>query len=174
MLWAQFQPRNEAEAAGFFIGVMMAGLISGGIPFFVGVAMRQVTLGIAGGIISAGAGALAGCCLGIPVAVLFTIIIVVVAQYAGRERPEPRFPEPIVDDYDDYARPFRVPERERWSDRRRGKTADDKSIPWADECDDRSDGDWRKRVEDEERFRKRGFRPRRRPPNSDPQDGPQS
>jgi hypothetical protein len=133
-----------------------------------------MTLGIAGGIVSAGAGALAGCCLGIPVAVMFTIIIVVVAQFAGRERPEPRFPEPIVDDYDDYARPFRVPDREPRSGRRPTKKADDESIPWADECEDRSDGDSLRRVEDEERFRKRGFRPRRRPPNSDAQDGPQS
>ncbi len=56
MLWAQFQPKNEAEAAGFFVGVMLAGLFSGGIPFFTGLVMRQVALGISGGIISAMAG----------------------------------------------------------------------------------------------------------------------
>jgi hypothetical protein len=168
MLWAQFQPKNDAEAAGFFIGVMMAGVISGGIPFFVGLAMRQVTLGVAGGIVSAGAGALAGCCLGIPVAVMFTIIIVVVAQYAGRERPQQRFPDPIADDYDDYARPFRTserPEPRRYRPPERKKVDD--AVPWAEECDDKSDGDWRRRVEDEERYRQRGFRPRRPPKDPD-------
>ncbi len=104
MLWAQFQPKNEAEAAGFFVGVMLAGLFSGGIPFFTGLVMRQVALGISGGIISAMAGALAGCCLGIPVALVFTVIIVIVAQFAGQTPSEPQFPRPISSDRQKYIR----------------------------------------------------------------------
>lgn len=168
MLWAQFQPKNEAEAAGFFIGVMLAGIISGGIPFFVGLAMRQVTLGVAGGVVSAGAGALAGCCLGIPVAIMFTIIIVVVAQWSGRERPGPGFSSPTGHEFDEYGRPFRLPERaEPARYRPPERKSEPDPIPWAEECDDKSDGDWRRRVGDEERFRQRGFRPRRRPDGPD-------
>src|SRR5688500_13162107 len=76
MLWAQFQPQNDAEAGAFLVGIMIAGCVSGGIPFFTGLAMRQVSLGIAGGIVSGAAGALAGCCGGIPVAIICTMVIV--------------------------------------------------------------------------------------------------
>lgn len=138
MLWAQFQPQNEAEAAGFFVGVMLAGLFSGGIPFFTGLAMKQTALGIAGGVISALAGALAGCCLGVPVAMVFTVIIVVVAQFANRSSVDPRLGRLDDGEYDDYVRSFR----------RRIRKADPDSDPKANEKSDDVDAEWQRRAED--------------------------
>jgi hypothetical protein len=159
MLWAQFQPRNEAEAAGFFIGIMVAGIVSGGIPFFTGLSMRQLPLGIIGGVISAGAGALAGCCAGIPVALFFTIIIVVVANVSGSTNahtPPDRFPAPITpEEYDDYVRALQLPGRERERERRREARPEEQRKKAEDD-------EWRRRSEDEDRYRERGFRPRRR------------
>jgi hypothetical protein len=151
MLWAQFQPKNDAEAVGFAIGITIAGLISGGIPFFTGLVMRQTTLAVVGGVISAGVGALLGCCGGIPVAIIFTVIIVMVAQTAvPRAVPSP-FERPLSEDYDDYARPFQVPDRK----------GDRGAVPYAEEVrggeterrrePDRrreADDDWRRRAED--------------------------
>jgi hypothetical protein len=156
MLWAQFQPRNEAEAAGFFVGVMIAGIVSGGIPFFTGLSMKQVPLGIIGGVISAGAGALAGCCAGIPVAMFFTIIIVVAANVSGStNKAAERFPEPITrEDYDDYVRALQLPGREPEQPRREARPEERRRQA--------EDDEWRRRSEDEERYRRRGFRPRQR------------
>jgi hypothetical protein len=167
MLWAQFQPKNDAEAAGFFVGVMIAGVISGAIPFITGLCMKQSGLAVIGGVISAGAGALAGCCLGIPVALVFTIIIIVMAQYAGPAHP--RVPYPEEDDYD-YARHFQpLPRHGDQPDRRPSRGEPDRRDPDRREADRRreADDDWRRRAEDEDRYRDRGFRPRRRGDDAD-------
>ena len=156
MLWAQFQPQNEAEAAGFFVGIMLAGLISGAIPFITGLVMKQSALAIIGGIVSAGAGAMAGCCAGIPVAIFFTIIIVVVAQFAGSNRPErSQHPDRSGYDYDEYGRAFRLATRDEAPRSRRKEREEE-------ERQRESDDDWRRRSEDDEHYRERGFRPRPR------------
>lgn len=152
MLWAQFQPRNDAEAMGFFVGIMLAGLISGAIPFVTGLVMRQSALAIIGGIVSGGAGALAGCCAGIPVAVFFTIIIVVVAQFASVRPERSTQPDSAGFDYDEYGRAFRVATRNKAP---RAKSDEDEQRREADD-------DWCRRAEQEERYRERGFRPRKR------------
>jgi hypothetical protein len=168
MLWAQFQPRNEAEAAGFFVGVVLAGLISGGIPFFTGLVMKQTGLAIIGGVISAGAGALAGCCAGIPVAIVFTIIIVVVAQNAGNGRPErSQHPDSAGYDYDEYGRAFRVATRDDAKrSRRQERQEEERRRESDDERRRESEDDWRRRAEDD-RYRERGFRPRKRDDDGD-------
>jgi hypothetical protein len=163
MLWAQFQPQNDAEAAGFVVGIVIAGLVSGGIPFFTGLAMRQVSLGIAGGIVSAGAGALAGCCGGIPVAAICTMVIVLVANSSGRPVEHSPFTEPLQEEYDDYARAFQLPgrdgDRRRGDDRRQGDRR--RSAEGTDRRREVHD-DLRRRAEEEDRYRERGFRPRKR------------
>ncbi|HKB03559.1 MAG TPA: hypothetical protein VKD90_15155 [Gemmataceae bacterium] len=165
MLWAQFQPKNEAEAAGFFVGVLMAGFISGAIPFVTGLLLKQTSLGVVGGIFSAGAGALAGCCLGFPVAIVFVIIIVVVSQNSEARRL-PQVPT-VEDGYDDYARPFQFPGAGEDPGRRRRSKRDDRDRD-RDRRQDRereSDDEWRRRAEDEDHYRDRGFRPRRPGPD---------
>lgn len=183
MLLAQFQPKNDAEAAAFAVGVIIAGLISGGIPFFTGLALRQTAMAITGGIIAGGAGLLAGCCGGIPVALIFTVVIVVMAQNSPPPIQSP-WDKSLQEDYDDYVRAVRLPGRD--ADRRRD--GDGGPLPWAEEVRDgesdrrreaggrrgrqpdrrrESEDDWKRRSEDEEFYRKRGFRPRRPDPGSD-------
>jgi hypothetical protein len=99
-LFAQFQPRNDAEAVAFSVGIALAGLVSGAIPFGYGLTAKQTGLGVLGGIISGVAGAALGCCGGIPVALLFCGIIGVVARASSIGRPPAREPRPA--DYDDY------------------------------------------------------------------------
>jgi hypothetical protein len=106
MLWAQFQPRNDAEMVAYVVGALMAGVISGAIPLSTGLAMRQPILGVIGGVVSAGAGALFGCCAGIPVALLLSGIIAVVAVAARTSQAE--FAAPLADD-EDLARGFQIP-----------------------------------------------------------------
>jgi hypothetical protein len=181
MLWAQFQPKNDAEAGIVLVGAAIAGLISGGIPFFTGLAMRQKTLAITGGLVSGTAGFLAGCCGGIPVALIFTGVIIAMAQSSPPPIQSP-WDKSLHEDYDDYVRAVRLPGRDPARDRDRG------SIPYAEEVrGDESDrgrqagggrgrqpdrrreaeDDWRRRSEDEEKYRQRGFRPRRPDPGSD-------
>jgi hypothetical protein len=102
MIFAQFQPRNDAELLGFVLGVTLAGLVSGGIPFGFGLATRQTGLGIVGGVISAVTGATLGCCGGIPVAFLFCGIIVLMAWVTKINQIGRPIREPSPADYDDY------------------------------------------------------------------------
>jgi hypothetical protein len=132
-------------------------MISGGIPFFTGLAMKQNTLAVVGGLVSAGAGALAGCCAGIPVAILFTMVIVLVAQTSARAR---LMPPPGTDDtfnYDDYGRAFKHGREARH----------DRTNPASRDRGRESEDDWRRRAEVDERARHRGFRPRPRDPDPD-------
>src|SRR5688572_15351613 len=176
MLFAQFQPQNEAEAAGFFVGVVLAGVISGGIPFTVGLCMRQVGVGIGGGIVSAGGGGLLGCCAGIPMAIVCTFVIILVASASNKGEPQSPFAEPLPSEYDDYARAFQLPGREgerrrgerREGDRRRGDSRrgderrDEKPRQARPERDSRRADDDLQRRADEEFYQERGFRPRKR------------
>src|SRR5262245_26217092 len=78
MLWAQFQPKNDAEMVAFAFGAIFAGVVCGAIPLSTGIAMKQPILGVIAGIISAATGALIGCCLGLPFALLLSGVIAVV------------------------------------------------------------------------------------------------
>jgi hypothetical protein len=185
MLFAQFQPQNDAEAAGLIMGVVIAGVISGGIPFTVGLCMRQVGLGIGGGIVSAGTGALLGCCGGIPMAIVCTFVIILIAQASNKGEPPSPFAEPLPSEYDDYARAFQIPGREgerrrgdsrrgdsrrgdsrrgesRRGDSRRGDDRDERPRQARPDRDRRREDDDLQRRADEEFFQERGFRPRRR------------
>ena len=102
MFLAQFHPRNDEEMIGFVLGVTIAVLFSGSIPFGFGMATRQPALGITGGIISAVAGAALGCCGGIPVALLFVGIIILVSWVTKLNQIGRPIREPSPADYDDY------------------------------------------------------------------------
>ena len=141
MILAQFHPRNDEELIGFVLGVTLAGLVSGGIPFGFGLATRQTGLGVVGGVISAITGAALGCCGGIPVAMLFCGIIILMAWVTkineiGRpvREPRPADYDDYVDTEDDYRRAlprFAEPvddadeDRPRREDRPRWRTYDD-------------------------------------------------
>jgi hypothetical protein len=100
------------------------------------------------------------------------------AVAAARAAPSP-FANPLAEDYDDYARAFQLPGRE--PERRRPDRAErpDRSERSDEvrqarrrdpEPDDRRrsvDDDLRRRAEEEEKYRQRGFRPRRRDPDWD-------
>src|SRR3954467_85999 len=123
MLFADFQPaKNDADVGILLVGAAVAGLISGGIPFFTGLAMRQNTLAVLGGLVAATTGFLLGCCGGIPMAIIFTVVIVVVAQNAATRAVPSPFDRPLHEDYDDYARPFQLP----------GREPDRRGVPWAE------------------------------------------
>jgi hypothetical protein len=172
MLFADFQPpKNDADVGILLVGAALAGLVSGGIPFFTGLAMRQSTLAVIGGLVSATTGFLLGCCGGLPMAIIFTVVIVVVAQNAATKAVPSPFDRPLSEDYDDYARPFQLP----------GRPSDPRAIPYAEDVDrgkpdrrraepDRrqeADADWRRRAEEEGWHPPRGPRPPRRP-DADP------
>jgi hypothetical protein len=169
MLFADFQPpKNDADVGFMLAGAALSGVISGAIPFFTWMVMRQTALAIIGGLVSAGTGFLLGCCLGMPMSMIFTIVIVVVAQNTVRPMQSPFVQSPV--EYDDYARPFQLPDREA----PRGR------IPYAEEVGggdaerrrkpDRrqeAEDDWRRRAEEQ------GWRPPRGPrPKRDPDGGP--
>ena len=107
MLWAEFKPQHEAEIAVIALGALMAGLVSGAIPFSGGVARRQTALGIVAGLVSATVGGLFGLIGGLPVALLLSGVILIVAQVT---RPSP--PALIAkaeEEYELWARPFQLP-----------------------------------------------------------------
>ena len=107
MLWAQFQPKNDAEMVAFAFGAIFAGVISGVIPLSTGIAMKQPVLGVICGILSAGTGALFGCCLGLPAALLLSGVIAVVGMALRNNGPS--YAPPVAEDYDDIARGFQLP-----------------------------------------------------------------
>src|SRR5215203_2045915 len=102
MLLVQFHPRNDEELIAFVLGVTMAGLVSGSIPFGFGLATRQTAIGVTGGVISAVTGAALGCCGGLPVAFLFCGIIILVAWVTKLNQIGRPVHEPSPADYDDY------------------------------------------------------------------------
>jgi len=141
MLWAQFQPKNDAEMVAMGVGAIIAALICGSIPISTGLAQRQPVLGVIGGVISGGVALFFGCCGGLPTALVFCGIITFVAQMAPPPMSPVRTAQPAYDDdYDDYARPFQLPN---------------------------ADGERPRHYTDRDRDRdheeKYGFRPRRRP-----------
>jgi len=107
MLWAQFQPKNDAEMVAFAFGAIFAGVISGVIPLSTGIAMKQPVLGVICGILSAGTGALFGCCLGLPAALLLSGVIAIVGMALRNHTPT--YAAPVAEDYDDIARGFQLP-----------------------------------------------------------------
>src|SRR5690242_3992228 len=112
MLFAEFHPpKNDAEVGIMLVGAAVAGLFCGGVPFFTGLVYRQNTLAVIGGLISATTGFLLGCCGGVPMAIIFTVVIVLVAQNAATKAVPSPFDRPLHEDYDDYARPFQLPDR---------------------------------------------------------------
>jgi hypothetical protein len=118
---------------------------------------------------------LLGCCGGIPVALIFTVIIVLVAQTAATRAVSSPFTQSPIE-YDDYARPFQLPDRA--ADRRPAPYAEEVGREGTDrrrrEPDRRreADDDWRRRAEEE------GWRPppprgprRKRDPDGGPWTG---
>lgn len=152
MLFAQFQPKNDAEALAFgattVVLTVISAAICGSIPVVTGLVMRRAQIGLVGGIISAVLGAV-GCCWGLPIAAIFAIVIACM----GKGDPPRSSDPPWADSYDDYARPFQFPPA-GGDQGRRPPSRDDRARE--------SDDEWRRRAE-EERNRERGFRPRPRP-----------
>jgi len=133
MLWAQFQPQNNAQAAGFWVGVVFAAIVSALIPALTGgiciMILRNshrgqsrmpiiLTLSIIGALLSGGMAFLCGCLGGLPSALLFSIPIIIVAATApGESRRRVDLDDfGDEDDYDD---------RPRRRQRRRDEIEDD-------------------------------------------------
>jgi len=101
MLWAQFQPKNQVEQNAFWAGVIFGMILWGLIPLVVGLiftaklrsnpraqgrAVAVLITAIAGSLLSAATAFAVGCLGGLPMALVFTIIILVVAMTAPDRR----------------------------------------------------------------------------------------
>jgi hypothetical protein len=153
MLWAQFQPRNKPEAIGFVIGIIIAVVISGAIPIIVGFVCQKIPLGLIGGVVSGGTAILLGCLGGLPMALLFSVgIIIWTCTSHDRRR------SPVELDYDDdYDRPRRRRRRPRYDeseddrdfDRRRRRYDDEpRAYRRLDEIEDEEEHGRRRRRPD--------------------------
>jgi len=112
MLWAQFAPRNKPDAIFLVIVTVIAVVISGAIPIVVGFVCQKVPLGLIGGVVSGGTAILLGCLGGLPMALLFSVgIIIWTCTSHDRRR------SPVELDYDDdYDRPRRRRRRRRYDE----------------------------------------------------------
>lgn len=115
------------------IGIVIAVLISASIPLSVGFNRGQPALGIIGAICAIPAAILLGCLGGLPVAAIFTIIIMALSsnKSAGKKRrkkPRPRYDDEEDDEEEEEDRPRRRRRRDEdddeEDDRPRGRRGD--------------------------------------------------
>jgi len=135
MLFAQFQPQNQAQATGFLIGVIIAMIVCGLTPLVTaiicGVKLYSkgsdgwriaivVVLGLLGAPVASVIAFPLGCLGGLPTALFFTIPIIIVAATAPepRRRRRRRRYDDNDEDEDDYDRPRRRKRRMRADERR--------------------------------------------------------
>ncbi len=95
------QPNNAAFRAGMIVGIIFAVLICGSIPIAVGARKGQPVLGIVGGVLAGGISVFLGCLGGLPMALLFVLIIVLVSGRETTSRSKRRRYEYDDDDYDE-------------------------------------------------------------------------
>src|SRR4051812_7213252 len=81
-MFAQAPPNNAAYLAGAIVGGLFAGAVSGLIPLLVGIAKKQVPLGVGGMVFCTLCGPVLGCLRPLPVALVFMTIILVTAPKA--------------------------------------------------------------------------------------------
>jgi hypothetical protein len=108
------QPNNAAFKAGMMVGIVFAVLICGAIPIAVGSSKGQPILGIIGALCAGGTAVLLGCLGGLPVAALFSFIIVLVSGREGTSRKRRRPRRYDYDDEDDDYRPRRRSRRDSY------------------------------------------------------------
>jgi len=80
------QPATVGYWVGVFAGGFVVGLLCGLVPFFVGRKKDRASLGVAGLIACVVSGLILGIILALPVAIIFTAVIVVSAR-KGPELP---------------------------------------------------------------------------------------
>jgi len=102
---------NNPELIGRIVGALFAGVFCGLIPLIAGIVKRgpvHITLGVVGMVVCIGSGLVLGCLLGLPVAAVFTVIILVIPNTGARDGR--------------FRRNYDVDHGERWKDRmaRRG------------------------------------------------------
>lgn len=98
-LFAQFKQgnaNNQAFFAGMVIGIIFAVILCASIPISYGFKKGQPVLGLVGGVCAGGSAVVLGCLLGLPVALVFVLII-----YAVSGNQQPRYKRRNYDDYDD-------------------------------------------------------------------------
>jgi hypothetical protein len=78
-LFAAMTAQDERQF-GWMIGVTFAVIVCSAIPTAIGLQKNQPVLGVIGGVCAAGSAFVAGCCLGLPVAGVFVVIINLVAN----------------------------------------------------------------------------------------------
>jgi len=124
---------DQARQAGMLVGIIMAVVISASIPLAVGLSRGQPLLGVLGAICAIPAAFLLGCLGGLPVAGLFTVIIMSVSGKSTFKGNKTRRRK-SVDDYDDDETP-----RRRRLDRDDDDDYDDDDRPRRRRLDDEDD-----------------------------------
>jgi hypothetical protein len=119
MLWAQFAPNNVPKGGAFWLGVVIAAIISALIPAVTGgiciMVLRNsrrgqsrtpiiLILSIIGALLSGGMAFLCGCLGGLPSALVFAIPIVIVTATAPSESRRRVDLDEYEEDYDDLPR----------------------------------------------------------------------
>ncbi len=100
----QGNANNQAMFAGMVIGIIIAVIVCASIPISVGFARGQPVLGLVGGVCAGGGAVILGCLLGLPVALVFVIIIFAVSGNQSKPRYKRRNYNEYDDDYDDRPR----------------------------------------------------------------------
>lgn len=121
---------DQAYQMGVLVGIIVATIISAGIPLAVGISRGQPLLGVFGAICAVPAALLLGCLGGLPVAGLFTVIIMAIPtkDSSGRKRSRrrPRYDEDDgPDDYEDRRRRRYDDDDDEDDDRPRRRRRDD-------------------------------------------------
>lgn len=78
-------------AVGMFLGGAMAGMVCGLLPYFVGKKKGNGKLGGIGFFSCIGAGLILGLLLALPVAIVFTVVIIVKADKSSKDEDEVQF-----------------------------------------------------------------------------------
>lgn len=148
MLFAQMQQQNDMNETAILLGHLFAILLCGAIPIITGLSCKKPVLGLVGGLVSAGFAISFACLSGLPIALIFLVVIIIVANQE-KEQNYGRRRQRDYDDYDD--RPHRrydEIEDEEEERERRGPDPDERR-GWNNRLDDID--------EDHRRLRRRDF-----------------
>ena len=98
MLFAQVDVDSKAAHAGAICGIITAIIICAAIPMVTGLKYGRPGLGLIGGVVAGGSAIPLGCLSGLPVAIVFAVVIVYLEtlEYAPRRKRR----RPIDDDGD--------------------------------------------------------------------------
>jgi hypothetical protein len=93
-----FAPNPAVPDAGFVFGILTATFVSAILPILIGALKRRPALGCVGGACAGGTAFLCGCLGGLPISLVFVVLILVFAGEATPPRRYDNSPAPFDDD----------------------------------------------------------------------------